>query len=47
MALKAHVKSGQLVLDEPIELREGAVAVVHLLDDDESIDERAEIECRN
>jgi predicted transcriptional regulator len=44
MTLKAHVRNGQLVLDEPTELREGAAAVVQLLDDDESIEERAEIE---
>lgn len=43
--LKAHVKNGQLVPDEPIELREGTAAVVHLLDDeDESDEERAAIE---
>jgi predicted transcriptional regulator len=45
MTLKAHVKNGQLVLDEPVELREGTAAVVHLLDDDEeSAEERAAIE---
>ncbi len=38
--LTAHVKNGQLVLDEPVELHEGATAVVHLLDEDE----RAELE---
>jgi hypothetical protein len=43
--LRAHVKNGQLVPDEPIELREGTAAVVHLLDDEEeSAEERAAIE---
>jgi hypothetical protein len=43
--LRAHVKNGQLVFDEPVELREGTTAVVHLLDgDEESAEERAAIE---
>lgn len=44
-AMKAHVVNGQIVLDEPVELPEGAVAEVRLLDgDEESPEERAEIE---
>jgi predicted transcriptional regulator len=44
-AMKAHVVNGQIILDEPVELPEGAVAEVRLLDDDEeSPEERAEIE---
>ena len=43
--LRAHVRNGQLVLDEPIELREGTAAEVRLLDDEEeSAEERAAIE---
>jgi hypothetical protein len=44
-AMKAHVVNGQIILDEPVELPEGAVAEVRLMDDDEeSPEERAEIE---
>jgi formylmethanofuran dehydrogenase subunit A len=47
MALKAHVKNGQLVLDEPTELPEGAEAdvVVHGADPHDEMDEeeRAEL----
>ncbi|MBI3203088.1 MAG: hypothetical protein HYZ29_16240 [Myxococcales bacterium] len=44
-ALKAHVRNGQIVLDEPVALPEGAVAEVRLLhQDDESPEERAAIE---
>jgi len=31
-ALKAHVVKGQIILDEPTELPEGAVVQVHLYD---------------
>ncbi len=34
-ALKAHVKGGRLVLDEPTNLPEGAEVRVALVDDDE------------
>jgi hypothetical protein len=34
-ALKAHVKSGRLVLDEPTELPEGAEVQVAIIDGDE------------
>ena len=44
-ALKAHVVNGQIVLDEPVDLPEGAVAEVRLLQrDEESAEERAAIE---
>ena len=44
-ALKAHVKNGQIVLDEPVELPEGAVAEVRLLhQDEENPEERAAID---
>ena len=43
-ALKAHVKGGRLVLDEPTNLPEGAEVRVALVDDDELDDaERAEL----
>ncbi len=43
--LKAHVKGGQLVLDEPVDLPEGSEVRVSLVGDDEMDDgERAELE---
>jgi predicted DNA-binding antitoxin AbrB/MazE fold protein len=43
--LKAHVKDGQLVLDEPVDLPEGSEVRVALVGDDEMDDaERAELE---
>jgi hypothetical protein len=48
VTLKAHVKNGQLVLDEPTELPEGAEAdvVLHVADPDDEMDaeERAELQ---
>jgi hypothetical protein len=44
-ALKAHVKSGRLVLDEPTELPEGSeVELVALDDDDFEPEERARLD---
>lgn len=43
--LKAHVKGGQLVVDEPVDLPEGSEVRVALVDDDTLDDaERAELE---
>ncbi len=43
-ALKAHVKGGRLVLDEPTNLPDGAEVRVALVDDDELDDaERAKL----
>ncbi len=43
-ALKAHVRGGRLVLDEPTSLPEGAEVRVALVDDDELDDvERAKL----
>ncbi len=42
-ALKAHVKGGRLVLDEPTDLPEGAEVDVAVIGDDLSPDERAEL----
>lgn len=43
--LKAHVKGGQLVVDEPVDLPEGSEVRVALVDDDEMGDaERAALE---
>jgi predicted DNA-binding antitoxin AbrB/MazE fold protein len=43
--LKAHVKGGQLVLDEPVDLPEGSEVRVALVGDDEMGEaERAELE---
>ena len=45
-ALKAHVVNGQIVLDEPIELPEGATVLVQLYDpegDSLSDQERAQL----
>ena len=43
--LKAHVKGGQLVVDEPLDLPEGSEVRVALVGDDELDDaERAELE---
>ncbi len=43
-ALKAHVRGGRLVLDEPTNLPEGAEVRLALIDDDELDDaERAEL----
>ena len=44
-ALRAHVKNGQIVLDEPVELSEGASVEVLVSDDDAMIvEEREELE---
>jgi hypothetical protein len=44
-ALRAHVQNGQIVLDEPAELLEGADVEVLLPDQDEmSAEDRAELE---
>ncbi len=43
-ALKAHVKNGRLLLDEPTDLPDGAEVRVALVDDDELDDaERAKL----
>jgi hypothetical protein len=42
-ALKAHVKGGRLVLDEPTDLPEGAEVEIAVLGDDLSPEERAEL----
>jgi hypothetical protein len=42
-ALKAHVKAGRLVLDEPTELPEGTEVVVTVVDDEFSPEERARL----
>jgi len=45
-ALKAHVKNGQIVLDEPVELPEGAEAEVllHVADPHDQMDEQERAE---
>lgn len=45
-ALKAHVKNGQIVLDEPVELPEGAEAdvLVHVADPHDQMDEQERAE---
>ena len=45
-ALKAHVKNGQIVLDEPVELPEGAEAdvLVHVADPHKQMDEQERAE---
>jgi predicted DNA-binding antitoxin AbrB/MazE fold protein len=43
--LKAHVKGGRLVLDEPVDLPEGSEVRVALVDDEDMDEaERAELE---
>ena len=42
-ALKARVKGGRLVLDEPTDLPEGAEVDIAVLGDDLSVEERAEL----
>ena len=42
--LKAHVKGGQLVVDEPLDLPEGSEVRVALVDDQMDEAERAELE---
>lgn len=42
-ALKAHVRNGRLVLDEPTELPEGAEVTLLIADDDLSDEERREL----
>jgi hypothetical protein len=42
-ALKVQVKNGRLVLDEPSDLPDGAEVEVVVIDDDLSVDERAEL----
>ena len=45
VSLKAHVENGQIVLDEPVHLPEGATLEVRLADGGEmSVAERAELE---
>jgi len=41
--LKAHVKNGRLVLDEPTDLPEGAVVYLQRVDDDLTDEERQEL----
>lgn len=43
-ALKAHVVNGQIILDEPAELAEGAELLVFPVGGEMSDDERAELE---
>ncbi len=43
-AFKAHVKNGQIILDEPTDLTEGAPLLVLRMTDDMSDQERAELE---
>ena len=43
-ALKAHVKNGQIVLDAPADLAEGAELLVFPLTDDMTDEERTELE---
>lgn len=44
-ALKAHIANGQIVIDEPVELPEGAVVEVLLPENEElTSDERLELE---
>jgi hypothetical protein len=42
-ALKARVRKGRLVLDEPTDLPEGAEVEVAVLDDELTAEERAEL----
>jgi len=42
--VRGHVEGGRIVLDEQVELPEGAEVEVALLDDDLSADERANID---
>ena len=44
-ALKAHVKNGRLVLDEPTDLPEGAEVTLAITDDEDDLsdEERAEL----
>jgi len=44
-ALKAHVKNGRLVLDEPTDLPEGAEVTLSITDDEDDLtdEERAEL----
>jgi hypothetical protein len=42
--LKAHVKGGQLVVDEPLDLPEGSEVRVALVDDELDDAERAQLE---
>ncbi len=42
-ALKAHVKNGQIVLDEPSELDEGAELLVFPVSEEMSAEDRAEL----
>ncbi len=42
--LKAHVKGGQLIVDEPVDLPEGSEVRVALVDDEMDDAERAELE---
>jgi hypothetical protein len=38
-ALKAHVKNGRLVLDEPTDLQEGSVVPLEIADDWDELDD--------
>jgi hypothetical protein len=42
-ALKAHVKGGRLLVDEPTDLRQGAEVEIAVLGDDLSPEERAKL----
>jgi len=43
LALKVQVKNGRLVLNEPSDLPEGAEVEVVVIDDDLSVEDRAEL----
>lgn len=40
MVLKAHVKNGRLVLDEPTDLSEGSVVPLEIADDWDELDDK-------
>lgn len=42
-AIRAHVRNGQIVLDEPVELDEGAEVLVFPISDDMDDQERAKL----
>lgn len=42
-AIRAHVRNGQIVLDEPVELDEGAEVLVFPISDDMDDQERAQL----
>jgi hypothetical protein len=43
-AMKAHVRNGQIVLDDNVELPEGVAVEVLVPDDEMTIEDRAELE---